>query len=179
MAKELTSEEIDQLTGLLKKLEPGFQPFPIFEQIARLVVLPIIEFVPLRVNNSGGVEILLTEPDDRLFSGILHTPGTVIRATDMDSEGLKNWGAFNRILHDELLDTLVGDPHYVGSIFHASKRGPEQAQVYWVKVVGNNKIGEFYPVDNLPANVMESQVSFIKMAADNFIRVETAIKHTA
>jgi hypothetical protein len=165
----MSDEEINQAAALLAKFQPGFLPYPVFEQVARIVALPIIEFIPLR-GNDDKVEVLLIErpSDDPLWPGALHTPGTVIRATDLHSDGQENWPAFDRILKEELKGTPVGPPHYVGSIFHESKRGAEQAQLYWVEVTGVPLAGKFYQVDNLPANFIESQHAFVRAAVDNF-----------
>src|SRR4051812_41643916 len=165
----MTDDEVKQVASLLAKFEPGFLPYPVFEQIARLVALPIIEFVPLR-RHEGKVEVLLIArpDDDPLWPGLLHTPGTVIRATDLNKDKQENWSAFERILQDELEGTEVGSPHYVGSIFHESKRGAEQAQLYWIEVTGDPKVGEFYPVDALPPSLIESQEAFISAASENY-----------
>jgi hypothetical protein len=131
--------------------------------------LPIIEFIPLR-NRNGSVEVLLIARDenDPFWPGLLHTPGTVIRATDLTDNKAANWPAFERIIQDELYGTRIGDPHYVGSIFHKSKRGAEQAQLYWVEVLDEAKVGEFYAVDDLPPHLIESQITFILEAARHF-----------
>lgn len=165
----MTEEGIIQTAHLLAKLQPGFLPYPIFEQIARLVALPIVEFVPLR-KHEGNIEVLLIArpDDDPLWPGLLHTPGTVIRATDLNEGKQENWPAFERILKDELEGTKVSSPHYVGSIFHESKRGAEQAQLYWVEVQGEPKVGRFYPVDKLPPSLIDSQVTFIKEATKHY-----------
>lgn len=158
--------EQDQLVSLLGKLEPGFLPYDIFVQIARLTVLPIIEFVPLRVID-GRVEVLLLKrsANDDIWPGEIHTPGTVIRATDNSGEMYK---AFERILNDEMAGTKVTDPYYVGSILHQSKRGMEQAQVFWVEVIEEPKIGIFYPAINLPETTISSQKEFIAQAVSSF-----------
>jgi hypothetical protein len=165
----MSDEEIKQAAELLAKFEPGFLPYPVFEQIARLVALPIVEFIPLR-HNDGETEVLLIErpADDQFWPGMLHTPGTVIRATDHSEGKQENWPAFSRILEDELKGTTVSPPHYVGSIFHRSKRGVEQAQLYWVEVLDEPRVGKFYPIEDLPKELMESQRSFIREAAKHF-----------
>lgn len=162
----LTEKELKRLTELLQQLEPGYLPFDVFVQIARLVVLPIIEFVPLRYNR-GQVEVLLLErsPDDPIWPSMLHTPGTVIRATDTDS---KMYLAFQRVLTDELQETEVAGPQYVGSILHKSARGAEHAQVYWVEVIGPPKVGHFFPIKELPENLIQSQLKFIQEAAKHY-----------
>jgi len=161
--------DADKIAALLSRYEPGFLPYPIFVQIARLVALPIVEFVPLRKSDQGVEVLLIARPeDDPLWPGLLHTPGTVIRATDLHKEQQENWLAFERILKEELGGTEVKTPHYVGCIFHQSKRGAEQAQLYWVEVLGDPKAGTFYPVNSLPDNLIDSQLRFITEASRHF-----------
>lgn len=157
-----------KLVDLLSALKPGLLPLGVFVQIAKLVVLSIIEFVPLRLNENGQVEVLLLSrgDDDAIWPGVLHTPGTVLRPTDTQG---KSYLAFERILKDELMGTESSSPHYVGSNLHRSKRGAEQAQIYWIEVLGPPKAGQFYEVDNLPSNLMESQKAFILLATRNYL----------
>jgi hypothetical protein len=162
MAHDITPQELKTLSGLLKKLEPGFLPFEVFLEVARLVALPIIEFVPLHINRRGYIEVLLLERE--LWPFGLHTPGTVIRATDKD-----NYQAFSRIMK-EMGHTKVSLPHYVGSNLHSSQRGVEQAQIFWVEVLGKPQAGHFYPADKLPENLMQSQKNFIELAVTDFKR---------
>ena len=156
-----------KLVELLKKLEPGFLPYDIFIQLARLVTLPIIEFVPLRLNEKGETEVLLLERSkhDEIWPGEVHAPGTVIRSTD--SHG-KIYKAFERIRLDELKGTKLSNGHFVSSILHRSKRGMEHAQVFWVEVLGEAKVGEFYLAKKLPDNLIESQREFILEAVKSF-----------
>lgn len=170
----MAKDDIQITKDLLAKLEPGFLPYPIFEQIARLVALPILEYIPLRLVDKK-VEVLLLKraDDDKLWPGMLHTPGTVIRATDINKEGGSNWPAMDRILHDELANIRISEPHYVGSILHESKRGVEQAQLYWVEVLEDKpKVGVFYSVDQLPGNFMDSQKDFVMAASTSFKRTK-------
>lgn len=165
----MNNDDIKKTADLLKRLEPGFLPYPVFEQVARLVALPIVEFVPLRMHDGQCEVLLIARPDDDpLFPGLLHTPGTVVRATDVHKGKQDDWQAFSRILKDELLGSEVGPPHYVGSIFHESKRGAEQAQLYWIEIAGEPTVGTFYSLDALPESLMESQLSFINLAAKSF-----------
>jgi hypothetical protein len=163
----MTTDEEKELAELLKKLEPGFLPYDIFVEIARLVALPIIEFVPFRLNAQKKIEVLLLHrgDDDPIWPGAWHTPGTVIRATDNED---KIYKAFERILKDELKNTKVGQPYYVGSVFHKSKRGAEQSQVFWVEVLGNPEAGKFYELENLHQKTIKSQLLFIKQAAQSY-----------
>lgn len=164
----MTEADITNTVNLLKQLSPGFLPYSIFEQVARLVALPIVEFIPLRSCGGQTEVLLIARPDeDPLWPGMLHTPGTVIRATDA-GDAQTNWQAFERIMHDELRGVSINKPHYVGSLFHSSKRGAEQAQLYWVEVVAETKIGRFYRASDLPAELMDSQRAFILEAVRNF-----------
>lgn len=103
---------------------------------------------------------------------MLHTPGTVIRPTDTEGN---IYLAFERILKDELKGTETSDPHYVGSNLHKSKRGMEQAQIYWVEVIGEPRAGEFFNTDNLPPTIMDSQVAFIRQAVQNYKNTASAV----
>ncbi len=168
----LTVSEINQIADLLARIEQGFLPFPIFRQIARLAVFSIVEVVPMRLNASGGVEVLLLKRGEEkqdwpeLWPGILHTPGTVIRPTD-ELGSYKD--AFARILHDELHDVrLAGEPIYIKNLLHHNKRGTESAQVFIAEVIDEPIVGEFYAADRLPSNIMLSQLDFIPAAVEAF-----------
>ncbi|MEO7624384.1 MAG: hypothetical protein ABIS48_02320 [Candidatus Saccharimonadales bacterium] len=164
----MTEDEIQQTADLLKRFEPGFLPYPVFEQVARIVALPIVEFVPLRRGSDGIEVLLLARPDDDpLWPGLLNTPGTVVRATDFGAQQ-SEWPPFYRIIHEELLGTELSTPHYVGSTLNKSKRGVEQSQLYWVEVRGEPRVGKFYPVTDLPQSLMASQATFISEAVRNY-----------
>lgn len=166
----MTDDEVAQATELLKKLNPGFLPYSIFQQVTRLIATPIFELVPLRKASSGELEVLLLNrgPDDAWWPNQLHTPGVVIRADDVEQDAYDNRVAFERLIKDELLATQLGPLHFVGNILQKSKRGTEQAQVYWAEVLGDNKVGDFYPVSALPDSLIEGQRHFIHAAAEAY-----------
>src|SRR5579884_367190 len=102
-----SDEDIELTARLLKKFPPGYLPYPVFEQIARLVALPIVEFVPLK-RTGQEVQVLLLKRSqyDTHWPGLWHTPGTVIRATDLNVDrSTENWPAFERIMNEELKQT--------------------------------------------------------------------------
>lgn len=160
------SDQTD-LAEQLKRLKPGFLPYDIFVQVARLSVLPIIELVPVRRGQDSSIEVLLLErpEDDRIWPGMVHSPGTVLRPTDAEV-GLD--AAFNRIITDELNGTKVSAPRFVDTYFHKSRRGAEFAQVYWAEVLEEPSVGKMYELSKLPENLIESQHVFIKDAAANY-----------
>jgi hypothetical protein len=166
-----TEEKINELVSLLAKLAPGFYPVPLFLQFSRLTVNPIVEVVPLR-NRSGSMEILLLkrDADDQLFAGQLHTPGTVVRPHD--STGSFE-DALNRVLNDELKGVETTRPEFVKNVFHNSGRGMEASQVFWAEVLGEPEVGQFYEVDNLPEQLMQSQLDFIPLAVEHYLSFDS------
>lgn len=166
--QNLSANEIKQLTSLLAKLEPGFLPLDIFYEIARLVALSIVEFVPLRLNDQGQAEVLLIprDADDKFWPNEFHIPGVVVRPTDIQNG---HYTPFNRILADELKGVIISEPHFVKNMLRTSRRGTEQAQIYWVEVYDQPVVGEFYKVEELPDNIIEIQPEFIRVAAQDFL----------
>jgi hypothetical protein len=159
------SAERDNETALrLAELEPGALPLPVFLEVARLTVTPVVEFMPLRTSPRG-VEVLLLEREesDPVWGGLLHTPGTVVRASD--SEGSFT-DASARLVDGELAGTrLAGEPVFVETLLHRVRRGTELAHVYYVEVAGSPARGVFEQVASLPERVVESQRAFIVRAA--------------
>ncbi len=162
----MEKNEEKELVKLLSKLDPGFLPYEVFKSVARLVVTPIIEFVPLRVRD-GRVEVLLIRRSkhDDIWPGELHTPGTVVRSTDNYGE---MHGAYKRIIVEELKGLEISNPHYVGSLFHEGKRGAEQAQIFWVEVKEDGDKFKFYNADRLPADMMQQQKKFVAQAVKSY-----------
>ena len=169
LVRMTTNKEITEAARILSGLEPGFLPFPIFEQVARLSTLPIVEIVPLRQNARGEVEVLLLPrhavDDLAIFKDNLHTPGVVVRPSDT-SGSFED--AFRRILQDELQGLACSEPTYVTHILHNSGRGLEAAQIYWVEVLEEPIVGAFYTADELPASTMQSQFDFIPTAVAHY-----------
>lgn len=161
----LTDQEVATVTGLLKKLPPGFLPFDIFQQVARLVALPIIELVPLRYHN-GKVEVLLfqREYDDPHWPGAWHTPGTVLRATDRQ-RGAQ--GAFDRLAVEEMEGAVFFEPVFVQNVIHNQGRGTEVSAVYWAECV-DSPTGIFFPADDLPED---------PLIATQRVFIDAAVKH--
>jgi hypothetical protein len=165
-AKKLTTEELTMLVELLKKIEPGFLPLNLFLQVARLTVLSIIELVPMRFDdNQLQVLLIPRESSDDIWPGMLHTPGTVLRPTDVN---LGAQGAFDRIVEEELMGTKVSTPVFVRSLLHKSRRGVEQSQIFLTEVKSKPIVGKFYNVDELPANLVNSQREFIQAVANYY-----------
>jgi hypothetical protein len=163
-----TEAEIAAAANTLQRLQPGFLPLPIFLAITRLSVVSAIELIPLRMLGNK-VQVLLTKrpDDDPNWPGMLHIPGTILRATD--SEGSTYGSAFKRLYDDELANVqLAGEPQLVEFLLHKVRRGVEDAKVFFVEVTGEPTTGSFYDVDNLPDTIVDTQISYIRSSAEQF-----------
>lgn len=163
----MDSEELRTTVLNLKKLSPGELPLSLFLEIARLAVLTAIEFVPLRQKENGVVEVLLIqrEIDDPNWPGMLHTPGTILRACDQVGS-FKN--AFDRISQELSQPSNISEPVFVKNIFQHTTRGSVSALVFWVELNEEVESGHFYPSDSLPKSIVVSQLEFIQDAVEAF-----------
>ena len=165
-ASRLREEEMQKLADLLGKLHPGFLPFSVFQEVSRLVVTPIVEVVPLRIRANKTEVLLVPRPDDDpVWPGQLHVPGTTVRATD--TPGSFN-DAFDRVFMGEIAPVRVRMSQFVLNILHHSGRGMEASQVHWAEIKGESTQGAFYDADNLPENIVVSQLDFIPQAIAHF-----------
>lgn len=164
----LTAEEHKAVVSALKKLEPGYLPFEIFIQVARLYVTPVIEIVPIVMHNDGKLSVVTVprEADDPYWPGALHTPGTVLRVTDEKND---IGSAFNRIITDELRGVSTnGEPVFVQPHFHRNKRGAELALIFWAEVMGEVPGSTLVDPNHFPDAVMNFQRGFIRRAVSHF-----------
>ena len=111
----LTSEEDDQLVHLLSKWTGGRISTPVFTQLAGMIPQPIVEVVFLRVNNEKLETLLIPRPeDDIVWPGMVHTPGTALRAADFHREDRYPLdGAFERIRR-EVNNQFAYPPTFAG-----------------------------------------------------------------
>lgn len=161
----MTDKDITKTAALLKQLQPGFLPYEIFVQMARLSVLSIIELVPLCYKDGKVMVLLLKRPEnDLIWPGKLHSPGTVVRPTDHSLTG----EAFKRLVKEELNGTKLSKPQYVESLFRDTVRGKENVQVFQAKILSEPRAGSLFDLDDLPENFLDSQLDFIQHAANSF-----------
>jgi hypothetical protein len=149
----------------LNSLEPGFFPFELFQIITHLTVAPILELIPLRKTAEDIEVLMLKRPsDDPHWPGMLHTPGTYIRSTDTE---VTLDSAFQRLIVGELALEIVVEPYFVQTIFHKVNRGTELGLVFGIDLtnVEVSLNGEWFSVDDLPANSVQTQHETIKRAA--------------
>ena len=159
----LDQGEQQQLITLLEKLEPGFYPIELFWQFARLNTVPTIEFVPFqRVEGRLQVLLLPRADDDKYWPEMVHIPGCVIRPTDTRDD------TFARIVHDELQGVSLGELVFVTIQTRKTARGNEHAEVYYVEVLDEPAVGEFYDVDSLPESLIGVYHDLVAEAAKVF-----------
>jgi hypothetical protein len=166
--REPSSEEIKQAAEVLSRLQPGTLPKELFYEFTRLWVTSIIEVVPCRRNSQDQTEVLLLQrpDDDPNWPGMYHTPGTVVRPTDVQ-DGIET--ALNRIFSDELNLAQPVPTQLVDIEFHQVSRGPEMAQVYTSDLTGLDiDHGTWCPADQLPDTIVDTQRDFIHTAVSSF-----------
>ncbi|HEU4984393.1 MAG TPA: NUDIX hydrolase [Nitrososphaera sp.] len=151
---------------MLAKLQPGYLPQRLFDEVNRLHVSSTIVIVPLRRAQTG-LEVLLIKrgfgPTDPVWPGHWHLPGTMLRPNDKEGDYSD---AFQRILQGELKNTATsGEQQFILTAFTETKRGREHTQLYWIEIVGEPAEGEFFPVDQLPSPIIEHEKAYIQEAA--------------
>lgn len=176
----LTIEEDKQLTSLLAKWGGGRISTSVFTELARVIPQPIVEVVLFR-KNSGVLETLLIPrpKDDIVWPGMVHTPGTAIRASDYKRED-KNplEGAFERIQNGELQGGFETDPTFAGRLYRNGDRGAEVVEVYIAELPEDFKLlegQEWYPVEKLANNskFIQGQLGHVKLAAEQFRKIKS------
>jgi hypothetical protein len=163
MLKNESTDAINNAVQALKTLTPGYLPLPLFLEVSRLSVSAIIELVALRRTPEGNLETLLfrREADDHYWPNMWANPGTVIRPTDA-KEGLGH--IFKRLYDEDFSHNYDEVPTFASTILYSSERGTHFAAIYWIEIQSAPG-GTFFPVDNLPADIVQAQVGVIQQAA--------------
>jgi len=156
-------ENIDTVASELKKIPQGLIPLPIFNEIARLAALTAIEFIPFRKNNDA-VEVLLFRRslDDSFWPSLLHTPGTILRASDTTFDD-----AYNRLFKDELNCKPLAIK-FIGNELILNERGRVLLFKYIVDVTDIQTDGEFHDTKSLPDDVLAQHKEMILAAVGHF-----------
>lgn len=152
------------LVSLLNRSTPGDLPPDVFEAVGRIAVYPAIEFIPLR-KVDGRIEVLLFQRpvDDIVWPSMWHTPGTILRPTDVRYED-----AFARLINDELAGTEINPPIFMGAELSSNARGRCLLLEHLVVIKGEPRAGRFFPVDGLPASFIGDQRASLDRAIDKF-----------
>ena len=164
----MNDQQDNTISALLKQLTPGYLPYDIFIQLARLCVLSVVELLPLRCkDNRLEVLLILRASDDHIWANMWHSPGTVVRPTDHNMPD----DQIRRIVNQELNGIAIGDPKFVMNSYHTTERGVENASIYVSEVLQTPVVGQFYSVDNLPSNIIGYQKQMISDAAKKFAQL--------
>jgi hypothetical protein len=159
----MSDDKILAIAQGLKDIPRGYLPGPIFDEIARLATLTAVEFIPLRKNGSSTEVLLIKRSSDDIFwPDALHTPGTILRATDASFED-----AYIRLFTDELQCNQI-PVTFIGNELILNNRGRTVLFKYIVDVTGILTSGTFYNVNSLPQNILPEHALMIQQAVKQF-----------
>jgi len=149
---------LEQVLAFMDTVEPGKFDYDLFLKLAKRLTQATIELVPLRTNESGQTEVLLTRrPPNDPWGYEWHVPGTILLAGDEVTHPKDYSQAFGRLLGEngELKSGVqaVGDPVEVATERRITRRGPELSVLHYVRVVGEPVVGSFFAMDGFPGNV--------------------------
>ncbi|MFH2108933.1 MAG: hypothetical protein ABII16_00520 [Patescibacteria group bacterium] len=165
IADNLSETEEKKLVSLLDKVGPKM-PTPVYNAVAAKFVLVAIETVILR-RKQGKVEVFLAKrpPTDAYYPNMLHSPGTILRASDRPGS---YQDAFERVQKNELGVSFVSLPEFIGSHYFHTSRGPENALAFICKIDQEPKVGKFYNTSNLPENLVPHHYILIAKVLDSY-----------
>lgn len=170
LPQELISEEIDLVTRLLGKLEPGFLPYSIFTQITRLTTLTTIELVALLDQSDSQIKVFLLQRSDNddFWPGLWHVPGSVLLPTDT-KDSYKD--PLRRIITGDLNEVpLLVPPAYFRNHFRQEARGTMHAVQHWVLLKDVPTVGQLFPVDSLPEQIVPEHIETISIARNEYLK---------
>lgn len=173
----------------LQSLELGAVSTKLFNELARIMVVSTIEMVPLRVSEEGKTQVFLTpRPEDDVWAGQWHVPGTALRASDHIEDRHDFSDAFARLLgtggelHKEGI-TVVTAPVATDAEVRDTHRGHEFSRIHYVEVegepAGEEARGRYFDVEGFPGNVptpgvIDHHIAFIIDAASKFQEQKSA-----
>lgn len=161
----INSAEQEQLISLLNKLEPGVLPINIFYAIVRLIVTPTYLVVPLfKDNGILKVQLLERAADDPHWAGQVALPGKILISTD---QNLNN--VYSRLIKSEIPSAKVKEgPIFCGHVFEQIPRGREISLINYILLFEPPSEGNLYDVENLPDNIIETEIKRVKMAVEHY-----------
>jgi hypothetical protein len=169
----------EQAAEFLKTLKPGYLPKSIFDEIARIWVIPTLEIIPLRLSpETNKVQVLLTQrpQDDNWWPDEWHNPGSVILATDPMNGPHDYLAAAERVFGEkgELKGSIkvVNGPVEFETERRSTNRGHEISIICFAEVEGEPVEGKFFDIDNLPEKRMLHQTRTIELAAQEFTKAK-------
>jgi len=123
-----------------------------YEALAKHMVSIAIDPVILRHNPVGKlspIEVWLSQRGpNEAYPGEWHCPGSLVRPGERES------AVFERVSNKEL-HARISDFKFCGYYFHNERRGPFLIMVFLVQIEGEPKNGKWWPVNDLPQNIIE------------------------
>lgn len=169
----LTPEQDAQLVSLLRMWGGGRISDIVFTQLAAMIPQPIVEVVVFRDGSELETLLIPRPKGDIVWPGMLHTPGTALRASDYKRpDGTPLNGAFERI-EREIDNQLAHPPTYAGRLHRMSGRGPDVTEVYITELLEGSSLkpGQvWYPVEQLQAHPLfiQEQMGHVKLATQAY-----------
>ena len=163
--KKITNEEQATLVNLLNKFEPGFLPLEVFSAIIKIIVNPTYLVVPLYEDN-GTLKVLLQDRDvdDTFWPGQMALPGKVILSSDESLDAV-----YQRLIKTELPAAKIKNgPVFCDHIFEKVPRGKEICLINYVLLSEPTNDGKLYDVNNLPKNIVETEIKRVEMAVKKY-----------
>lgn len=166
----LTAEEEAQLIVLLQKVRQPWS-YQFYLSLCQSVCLTATETVFLRWIE-GKLYVLLIErdSDDPHFKDQVHSPGSMLRATDYKGEGLAAFqDPIARACQEVNFDSENIRPKFAGFLSHNTSRGAELAMVFVCLYEdpvfdGDQRRNDWYQVDQLPRNIISHHRAVIRTA---------------
>lgn len=152
-----------RLAKMLSRLEPGELSLDIFNQLARLTVMPVVEIVPFIQDEYGGLKVLLLKrsANDPLWANQYHVPGTIVLATDTPGSFSD---AINRIVDSKLIDYEPTGTSFVDVQLCHVTRGAEVAIIFKTDLATIPDNSMLFDPSDLPDNMIEGQAEFVRVA---------------
>ena len=141
-------------------------PPRVFDELLGTIPGGALEVVPLFVDKGGNINVFLTKRDEKdpYWPGLWHSPGTIV--LNKDEYEKKDFGkAWERLKKNELLKESLAGPVPVSVKLVKSRRGKEIALIHYVLVPDNLEGGQYFPVNELPGNLVDHHLEIIKEAS--------------
>ena len=168
MDSTIDNSSESQLLALINQCEPGQLPLSLFNSLAKLVVISVIEVVVYSdVGSVDNVLLLKRSDDDEFWPNQYSVPGKIMSPGDIRY-------SFPQIVVSicENYGCEIGHniPEVVSFQLVETKRGVEFVLLYKIKAINTKSAkGEYYATNDLPLSILTEHRGFIGKAFDKNI----------
>jgi hypothetical protein len=127
--------------------------------------------VPQKIFDVFQKVFMIERPDsDTYWPNELHVPGTMVFAWDW-LEGNKFEKPWDRLMKKEIIQNNEGSTVHVSTLLLDTKRGAETAYINNIVFKGptSSEGGNWYPVDSLPANIIDHHKTVVFEGIHDFV----------